>query len=88
MANDKTIMDQAKDAADYIVEGTKSNAEKARQAIHDATASKEEKEADKSFQEKMQDKMPANASDAGQKIGEKVDEGISKIQDEVEKRKK
>lgn len=85
MANDKP--QEKKNIIDQAVDATKSGLSQAREVIHDATKSKEERDAEKPLDEKLKDKVPDNAEDAGQKIGAKVDEGLDFAKKKVDELK-
>jgi len=84
--DNKGLVDQAKEGFTAAKEHVQQGMETARDHIHEATKSKEQKQAEHPV-ETMKEKLPDSAGDAGQQIGNKIDEGMNKAQDFVEKKK-
>jgi len=73
-----------------IVDATKSTIDQTRTTIYNATKSQEEiekeKEAQKTMTEKVKDRLPGSATDAGQKIGQAIDNGVESVKTKFNER--
>lgn len=75
---------EEKSAPQKAMDAVKGAADSARETVHNATKSEE----DKTMAEKASDKAPDSASDAGSTIGQKIDEGVSAAKDKIDEAQK